>query len=438
MATFSGPKAITTGLALCLDAANDKSTKLGRNLLPIENWTIGSGSATFFGQNGDGNSRLIDTNPWGVSDMIWQSLGNDATSDADGGWNTSLFPIDNTKTYRFSTWVNRKVLGNGSFYLGLRGYDSASSNVGVISRSGGAANTNPYFTSFGWSFNVNEWYLVVGHVWPTTSGSGAVHPNTGIYNLSGTKVSTPGDFVWQSSNTQALHRSYLYYSTDATTNQQWYQPRVDICDGSEPTIPELLQGAAGKQWRDLSGNSNHCTWNVPPIWYSAGYYTFDGSTDYGTIINNSTLNFSNEQTLIMVLRHTYTSGRKNPWNQAYGGYGTWTHEQGENISQYFGDAGANASPYIGVGSPTTPRGVWNVMAITRNTTQHKWFINGVLSGTTAHGYGSLATTAADILIGNGYAGYWQGDMAGVYAYTRALSDSEVFDHSKMLMIRHGI
>ena len=59
----------------------------------------------------------------------------------------------------------------------------------------------------------------------------------------------------------------------------------------------------------------------------------------------------------------YTSGRRNPWDQAYGGYGTWTHEQGEsNINNYFGDAGSNTSPYTsgrGSGSGTT-RDQWNL------------------------------------------------------------------------------
>jgi hypothetical protein len=125
------------------------------------------------------------------------------------------------------------------------------------------------------------------------------------------------------------------------------------------------------------------------------------------------------------MRHSYTSGRRNPWDQAYGGYGTWTHEQGDSISQYYGNAGANAEPYVGVSSPATPRSVWNVMCAVRSTTQFKWYLNGALSNTSSNPYGTLANTAANITIGNGYAGFWQGDMAMVTAYTRALTDAEV-------------
>lgn len=193
----------------------------------------------------------------------------------------------------------------------------------------------------------------------------------------------------------------------------------------------------GTTWYDLSGSNNHCVWGSTPT-YTNPYFTFNGTSNYGTITNSSSLVFSNSQTLIMVLRHTYTSGRRNPWNQAYAGYGTWTHEQGENISQYFGDGGGDNSPYIGVGSPATPRSVWNIMCATRDINQFKWYIDGTLSSTTANPYNTLTYTAANITIGNGYAGYWQGDMAMVLAYTRTLSDSEVLDNFVALRRRFSL
>jgi len=188
---------------------------------------------------------------------------------------------------------------------------------------------------------------------------------------------------------------------------------------------------SGTVWKDISGNSNHCNWGVTPT-YATGYYTFNGTSHYGTVTNGSTLNFSNGQTLIMILRHTYTSGRKNPWNQAYAGYGTWTHENGSTMSQYFGDGGGDNSPYIGTSSATTATSVWNVLCSTRDMTQQIWYLNGVSTLTTAHSYSSLTASTANITIGNGYAGYWQGDMAMVMAYTRALTATEVLQNFNTL------
>jgi hypothetical protein len=113
----------------------------------------------------------------------------------------------------------------------------------------------------------------------------------------------------------------------------------------------------GTTWFDLSGKGNNATLYNSPVFNSAGYFSPDGVNDAAEITNNATLDFSSGQTLIIIMRHNYTSGRRNPWDQAYGGFGTWTHEQGNNISQYFGDAGINNNPYIGVGSPATPRNV---------------------------------------------------------------------------------
>ncbi len=198
-------------------------------------WTVGSGVIAGYSNNGDGNSRVTDTNPWGVSDVVWDVSNQDALSDADGGWNGSNFNIDSSKLYRFAVFVKRKVIGNGSTYLGLHGYPDA-----VLNRSDGVVNANPYFTSRVWWGNANDWYLVTGYVWPAGSGTGAAKPDSGIYTMTGTKVASNGDFVWQPTTTSSHHRSYLYYSTDITTNQQWSQPRVDVVDGTEPSISELL------------------------------------------------------------------------------------------------------------------------------------------------------------------------------------------------------
>jgi hypothetical protein len=78
------------------------------------------------------------------------------------------------------------------------------------------------------------------------------------------------------------------------------------------------------------------------------------------------------------------------------------------------------------------------MCATRSTSEFKWYINGVLSSTTANPYGVLANTPANITIGNGYAGYWQGDMSRVTAYTRALSDAEVAQNFTAVRGLYGI
>lgn len=218
---------------------------LGQRILtPEATWNIGStGSQGTFYQNGttSENSIIEAEDPWGKKTAVWRALNNDATSDADGGWNHATFSVDSTKTYRYSTWVRRTALGNGSFYLGTHGYGTTD---GIYVYNGSTLNTNPYFLYTGWGGSIfpelNTWYLVVAYVHMSTY-TGNIHENTGVYDRFGNKYYTPTDFKWHSSTTSSSHRSYLYYSTDSTTNQQWVYPTVHLVDGSEPTLDDLLK-----------------------------------------------------------------------------------------------------------------------------------------------------------------------------------------------------
>jgi hypothetical protein len=179
---------------------------------------------------------------------VWDVSNQDVGSDADGGWNTtsSAANINPTKMYRFSVWIRRKTIGDGYSYLGLNGI-AGSTNTGVFNRSNGVNNTNPYFVAQLWWGNANDWYLVVGHVWPAGSGTGAVHPDSGIYSTNGVKVGAASDFVWRPDNNRAIHRSYLYYSTNTATNQQFWNPRIDTIGATGcPSLGNLLSGRGSK------------------------------------------------------------------------------------------------------------------------------------------------------------------------------------------------
>jgi hypothetical protein len=279
----------------------------------------------------------------------------------------------------------------------------------------------------------------------TTNSSGDVilSPNQGTSNISGNGITLP------SYDTESLPQGkegLLIY--DRTLKI------VRIFSSNEWVnlgIPQLVTGGLrlrldagdvrsypgnGSTWYDLSGFNNNCAWSSTPGFDYRGFFRFDGSNHNGTITNTGSMNTNAEQTLIMVLRHNYNSGRRNPWNQAYAGFGTWTHEQGENISWFFGDGGGDNSPYLGHVSPTTPRGRWNVVATVRNTSTYQWYYDGISTGVNNHGYGVLVNSGANITIGNGYAGFWQGDMAMVLMYARALSNAEILQNYNTIRTRY--
>jgi len=221
-----------------------ESIKPSSNILDYSTWEVGtSGNQSGFSQNGDGNSIVTGENPWGSIIPLWRTKDNDTTSNADGGWNTSSFNVDNTKLYRYSVWVKRNALTSGRFYFGCHGYGSTN---GVINIENGSNNTNPYFWTSGGSGQgllVDEWQLVVAHIHPHTYSSSADHIDSGRYDVYGNKIGGIGtDFKWRSETTSGNYRTYLYYSTDPSTTQWWCYPRVDVVDGSEPSIEDLLKG----------------------------------------------------------------------------------------------------------------------------------------------------------------------------------------------------
>ena len=244
---YAGPKIIKDdSLGVIVDATSTRAVPdtYNTNLIDYSTWTVGNTSATGFSRNGDSTENIIEynTGPFGESAVIWAGRNNTTSSNSDGGWNGGQFDIDHTSLYRFSVWVYREVQGNGSFYIGLRGYDVNGGNIGVRSRTNNSNSTNPYFWSGGITTG-QGWQLFVGHVWPSSYAAGSNHPDSGRYNTSTGKFgSITRDYVWNATNTRALHRSYLYYSTDPATVQLWAYPRVDKIDGTEPTVDDLLNG----------------------------------------------------------------------------------------------------------------------------------------------------------------------------------------------------
>ena len=229
---------------------NEETTSKSHSLISWSNWSVGTSSISGYTNNGDGNSRKYDQTPYNERKVVWDVSNQDTASNDDGGWNTSNISIDNSKLYRFSVWIRRKTIGNGSTYLGTNGFNSINGNTGLLRRDDTSYNDgNPYFTYSTWGTKTaNDWYLFVGHVWPVNSGTGSTHIDSGIYKdsslgieyIKANKQAITRDFVWKSDVVSTNHRAYLYYSTNTSTNQQFYQPRIDVCDGNEPTIEDLL------------------------------------------------------------------------------------------------------------------------------------------------------------------------------------------------------
>lgn len=228
------------------------------SLIDYSTWTLGTNLPSGWYNNGSSseNTRVVHKNPKDNLDMMWATLCNDIDSGADGGFHSPMVNIDKTKKYRFSVWIRRENVGNGRTYFGCYGYDSSGAENGLL-KLDGTAVTNPYFTNFlktesyGMAMTDN-WALLVAYIHPNTY-SGGNQSDNGVYKKDGTRVGGITDYKWSTTASKTRSRAYLYYSTSTDEKQYYYRPRIDLCDGTEPSIKQLLSCTEHIPLVDITG-----------------------------------------------------------------------------------------------------------------------------------------------------------------------------------------
>ena len=265
------------GLVLDLDADYFAEKHHRPPMLGHFTWRNGASDATDFGRNGRSseNSIFQDTDPFGNTSLVWGSFPA-GENNADGGWNSSFFSSNSRKTYRSMCWV-RRTSGNtsGTFYHGTNGGGAA-----VIRLDNGSTNTNPYWVcdNIG-SLPQNEWRLHVSHILPFNYSRGNVrHPDTGVYTVDGNRVAFPSgcnvgvDMRMNNTTTSIRQRIYHYYSGSTAARLQWWQPRLEEVDGSQPSIQDILTNKIN-HW----GGSHAVLVNYPVYNSSERALTFEPS-----------------------------------------------------------------------------------------------------------------------------------------------------------------
>lgn len=304
MAISIGPRNyLDQGLRLAVDFSNRKS--YSPNIMNYSVWSLGSNSisasSSAYGISGYTNNptdaenlRELQTDPFGFTQaVVWNARTIDGVTqsgDNDGGWNSDLWPADNSKMYRFSVWGKRypdttytagspvhPTNASGTLYFGFYGALASGGLTDSVTIDGLSRTANPYFHTaasppgLGGS---DVWTLIVGHVWPYSAATGSLVPGSNISNTalplsyhhpdSGywTRGASPGpgskvgnntyqDRVWNPSTKALRHRAYLFYGATGGCTASFVYPRVDIVDGFEPSISELLTGV--EPVRNLAG-----------------------------------------------------------------------------------------------------------------------------------------------------------------------------------------
>lgn len=212
------------------------------NLMDSSVWSPGTGgSQGNFSRNGTAseNDIVLGVSPYGHTAPLWYGRSEDTDSNGDGGWNYNVpqSEIDNSFKYRQTVWVKQEFT-SGTVYHGT---DNANNNVEDFS---GTAQGNPYYWS-GDLPTMNEWYLIVGYIQPAGSSSTS---EGAIYDTDGNRVTTITDYRWVSSiSGDVRNRSYYYYDTNVGRGAYFFDPRFEKCDGSQPSLHEILTPAQSRE-----------------------------------------------------------------------------------------------------------------------------------------------------------------------------------------------
>lgn len=429
------------GLVLLLDANSRRSTLRGTqssNILPDPNtWTTGTGGQTGYGVNGSNteqNRLVVTDDPWGGRSVTWRTT-PDSTSGADGGWNSSYYTIDTAYTYRYSVWVRRYTSGTGgTFYMGM--------NPDPLRNDNNLQQGNPYFTYASQSLlTQNQWYLVVGHVFYEGYNAGTRHPDSGWYEKTAdgaVKIADKSygnvgdqDVRWNSGTTSARHRVYHYYTTNTASGLEFAYPRLDKCDGTEPSIQELVTTGESR-WVDLSGNGNHASLTDISITDDPtnSYFNFNDSSSVGLINNSTSLNMTNA---LSIDAWVWFNNNSNDFIFEKGNvntqYSLFSHGDDVVFRTYHnGDSGYNSLD-ITKASLGVSNGQWHhIVGTFDSSVGKKMYIDGVQKGSNTK-TGALITRTTGAAVGRfggtttGY--YFGGRIGRIAVYDKTLTANEV-------------
>jgi hypothetical protein len=159
-----------------------------------------------------------------------------------------------------------------------------------------------------------------------------------------------------------------------------------------------------------------------------GAFIFDGSNDY--INKNYDADFNDWRTHITInfwfKCDNFSSTRRNPFNNGYGGLGTVTTNTNGTVSYYHGTHGDDSTPYQGTSneSALSAGTVYN-LTLVRNSSTVKWYLNGQETNSVTNSYPTAANGSNNLWIGRGYAGWFDGAIYVMQVYDNDLTAAQV-------------
>lgn len=223
------------------------NSRKGTNLLDCSGWEVDAADdqeGGWIAASDAYNTNYIrwNTGPDGSQVKTWRgyALDNTAGEYSGGILESPRVPIDTTKKYRYSVWVMKVGTDSntGNAHLGC----ATDSSVNYLVADGGGAHTNPYVCIFNRNqMTYGKWYLLVGYIFPAGyTGAPTLEGGAFLGETGASVTSYKLDLRWSGTQTSNFMRVFDYGAATNNASMLIFAPRIDICDGSEPSVAELL------------------------------------------------------------------------------------------------------------------------------------------------------------------------------------------------------
>jgi hypothetical protein len=252
------------------------------------------------------------------------------------------------------------------------------------------------------------------------------------------------------SNITNTDRGFQFYNSTATSQVYYvWGPQVTLGTVAGDYVASVgaANGTKNLTFRDLSGNNNNSLFVNNPIYSTAniGNISFDGSAQYVSIDNSSSLQVADTFTVCAWIKANNLSARYGIFStRLTNPSGAWQFEVGT------GSSGTNRILITGLGTwiaesvdNVISSGQWCYISVVKvnNATQGaSLYVNGYLvSNSTTSAYTiSNNSDAKRIAQGTGSGQHFPGSMGQVYLYNRALSASEILQNFNATRKRFNI
>ena len=326
--------------------------------------------------------------------------------------------------------VGPELITNGDFSNGTTGWSNnpteiltVNGGVATVDRNGGSAVGQCYQTIL---TEVGRSYTVSVLVTAITNGF-QVYANSGSTGMSQGAVNSTGTHYWTFTAVGSSTR--LDFSAVQNVNGTASFDNISVKEYS--WLDTSGKGNNGKVYGGLTANT------------SAGYWEFDGLTDYIEIDANSDVaNITGDISIEAWFNiDTTNDGNRAIWSKGRTpdpGGGTQTHSllwvsSSNTIGGLIGNLDGTPSS---VGQTIITAGQWYHVVLTSDGSNNRLYINGVLDDTTARTSAEIYNTnqtggvsiGRDVRYGNNGSRNWDGRIGEVRVYPRALTAAQVFQN----------